>query len=106
MSEEVFEFPLDEELKHFVRVVKRFEKGLESFVVVYYVLEGEKRVPLVTFDLCHGFPHRDLRFLPAGEKRRKKLLEGKRLEALVEEALDDVYRNWRKYFDEYVRGRE
>ncbi len=100
--EENFELALDAEMNHSLRAYKRYGNfGLEDFVIIYFVSEGDKQVPLVTYDLAHGFAHRDLRFLPAGDKRRKKRLEDKPLNELFDFAFEDVLCNWHKYFQEY-----
>lgn len=103
LKEDVFEYPLDGQLRHFLRVCRRFGKnGVEDFVVIYFFVEGDERVPLVTFDLAHGFAHRDLRFLPLGDKRRKRGLPQKPLKELLEFAIADIHMNWMNYFRKYA----
>ncbi len=103
LREEAFQYPLDSEGKHFVRICKRFGAlGLEDFVVVYFVAENGKNVPLVTYDLAHGFAHRDLRFLDAGNGERKVALDGPDLWGIFENVVADIHGNWGKYFEKYL----
>lgn len=102
MLEYSFNLSLGEDEKHFVFALMRFEAGLEDYVIVYYLVEGGRRIPLVSFDLSHGFPHKDLRYLPENSKRRKQRLALKPLQELFDEALDDICCNWRRYYEEYL----
>jgi len=78
----------------------RFEKGLKDLAVIYYTTRGEKEIPLVTYDLAYGFPHRDIRYLPEKDSRRKKRFEVS-IEEFYSMGLDDITQNWRKYLEEY-----
>ncbi len=100
MKEE-YSFPLDEEGRNIVRVIKVYRKGLVDTTVVYYTIKKGKATPLVTYDLAHGFAHRDVRYLPEGDKRRKKEMEIRTLEEFLDTAIDDIWQNWRKYLKEY-----
>ncbi|MFH0835733.1 MAG: hypothetical protein V1834_01060 [Candidatus Micrarchaeota archaeon] len=106
MREFDFEIPLDDDRCHFVFVAMKFGAGLEDYVIVYYAVEGGRRVPLVCFDLSHGFPHKDLRYLPKKDKRRKQRLAPKPLQELFDESLEDIRSNWRRYYEEYLRCRK
>ncbi len=63
VRQEDYELHLDESRAHRLRVVRKFGKGLEDFAVVYVFIENGHAKDLVTYDLAHGFAHRDLRFL-------------------------------------------
>ncbi len=100
MKEE-YSFPLDEEGKNIIRVVKVYGKGLVDITVVYYTIKEGRAVPLVTYDLSHGFAHRDIRYLPEKDRRRKKEIRVNSLEEFLKMAIDDIWRNWRRYLKEY-----
>ncbi len=103
IREEIFDYPLDESGRHFVWVCRRFGSiGLEDFVVVYYILADGRNIPLVTYDLAHGFAHRDLRFLSLGDRNRKIPMHGTSLSEVLGNALADVHANWEKYFEKYL----
>ena len=63
--------------------------------------EASKAIPLVTYDLSHGFAHRDIRYLPEKDRRRKKEIRVNSLEEFLKMAIDDIWRNWRRYLKEY-----
>ena len=96
-----YSFPLDEEGKNIIRVVKVYGKGLVDITVVYYTIKESKAIPLVTYDLSHGFAHRDIRYLPEKDRRRKKEIRVNSLEEFLNMAIDDIWRSWRRYLKEY-----
>lgn len=100
MSKVEYAYPLDTESKNYIRIIMEFEEGLKDLVIIYYTTEGEEEVPLVTYDLAHGFPHRDIRYLDEKDKRRKKRF-GVSMDEFYSIALDDINQNWRRYLDEY-----
>jgi hypothetical protein len=67
-------------------------------VVIYYTVDEGKEVPLVTYDLAHEFPHRDIRYLDRKDKRRKKEFRASPDELHV---IEDIDSNWRRYLKEY-----
>ena len=95
------EYWLDDNGRNVIKCCRRYERGLKEIKVIYASWDGEKWKDLVTFDLSHGqAPHRDLRYLDIKDKRRKKTYVGMSLEEFFNEAVDDIYQNWRKYRDE------
>ncbi|MEK6954901.1 MAG: hypothetical protein AABX01_07860 [Candidatus Micrarchaeota archaeon] len=106
MKEEYSEYPLDFEGLHFVRIIARYEKGLADFVVIYFAIERNGRMPLVTYDSSHGFFHKDLRYLPRGSIGRKMKLPDFSVKDLLAFAIEDVHRNWQKYYSEYRHEKE
>jgi len=105
MSKVEYTYPLDVESKNYIRVIMVFEEGLKDMVVVYYTVQGEEEIPLITYDLSHGFPHRDIRYLDEKDKRRKKKFEVP-IDEFHSLALDDINQNWRRYLDEYKKVRK
>lgn len=97
------EVPLDENQLHWKRLIKRFAQGLVGYAIIYYVIEEGNHVPLVTYDTSHGFPHRDLRYLERGDKRRKKEISARTLEEAFDISDEDLERNWMNFFAEYER---
>lgn len=53
---EEYGVPLDPEGINMVRVVMTFDKGLTDVAVIYYTLDGNESIPLVTYDTAHGSP--------------------------------------------------
>jgi len=102
VREERYDYTLEEEGRHWVRVIKRYEQGLADYVIAYYV-RGEEgtNIEIATWDCKHGFAHRDLRYLEEGDKRRKVRFPEKPLLQHYADALEDVHRNWPRYFAEY-----
>ncbi len=100
MKEE-YSFPLDNEGKNLIRVIKVYSKGLVDITVVYYTIKEGRAIPLVTYDMTHGFAHRDIRYLPKKDKRRKKEIKTKSIEEFLDIAIDDILKNWRRYLREY-----
>ncbi len=92
---------MDDTGHNLMKVIKTYEKGLVDLVVVYYTIKGKDRKPLVTYDLAHGFPHRDIRYLDDRDKRKKKEIETTDLEEFLETALDDITKNWRRYLKDF-----
>ncbi len=82
-----------------------FDKGLIDVSVVYYTLEGDESIPLVTYDTAHGFLHRDLRYLDEKDKRKKKEIHAKNLKEFYQMAVEDIDTNWRRYLMEYKETR-
>ena len=105
-SEHTWEVILDGNGNHRKRTTKKFKKGLVEFVVVYYFGEEENRVPLVTYDTAHGFPHRDLRYLGLKDKRRKIAIYANSLEEALQWTEGDLDRNWMTYFEEFRKTRK
>lgn len=105
VREESYEEVLDEEGRHRIYVSKHYEHGLAGFVLVYFVIENGSNMEIATWDCAHGFAHRDLLYLPEDDKRRKLALSPAPLGEQFDEALDDVYRNWRRYYEEFCARR-
>lgn len=76
-----------------------------DFVVVYYAKEGDENVVIATWDTTHGFAHRDLCYLGPENNRRKMRLPPAPLQSQCEEAVSDAYRNWPRYYEEYLARR-
>ncbi len=106
MKEDDSTIRLDASGKHFVRFIRRFEKGLKDFVIIYFVKEGEAPMEVVRFDCSHGFAHRDILYLPQHEKERKKGLPGTTLKEQMDYAFNDVFRNWNRYYGEHKRWKK
>ena len=103
MNELTVEVVLDSAGRHRLKTVKFFDRGLVDFVVVYYVVENSSNVPLVSFDFAHGFFHRDLRYLPDDDGRKKRRLPAaKSLKDLYDFSVADVHKNWKRYYLDYL----
>jgi len=92
---EEYDIPLDAVGKNLLRVIKTYEKGLADLVVIYYTIQENEKIPLITYDLAHGFPHRDIRYLDDGDKRKKKEIDVKGMEEFLDVAMEDIINNWR-----------
>ena len=97
---------LDDSGVHVLRVIAKYERGLRDFVIVYSVKEGDKDEVLARFDCAHGFAHRDLAYLPRNHKGKKVPVEGVTMKEKMARALDDVKRNWARYYLESKRWRK
>ncbi|MFH1200675.1 MAG: hypothetical protein V1708_06420 [Candidatus Micrarchaeota archaeon] len=100
MKEDKNTTQLDAEGMHFVLVICRYDRGLQDFIIVYFVEEGGKRKEIVRYDCAHGFAHRDLPSLSEKDKRRKKRMPDLPLKQQFIMARDDVLSNWKKYWME------
>ncbi|MEE8359138.1 MAG: hypothetical protein V3R82_06985 [Candidatus Hydrothermarchaeales archaeon] len=96
-----YTYPLDNEFNNYIKAILAYDKGLEDIVVIYYTIDEGREVPLVTYDLAHGFPHRDIRFLDKKDKRKKKEFRASP-EELHSIAIDDINSNWKRYLKEYL----
>lgn len=96
-----YEYQLDTEGRNYIKVMLHYEKGLKDVTVIYYTEHRGVRVPLVTYDTVHGYPHRDIRYLDEHDKRRKKRLDVKSLEEFYRAARENIASNWRRYLKEF-----
>lgn len=96
-----YTYPLDNEFNNYIKVILTYNKGLGDMVVIYYTVDEGREVPLVTYDLVHGFPHRDIRYLDNKDKRKKKEFRALPVE-LHSIAIDDISSNWKLYLKEYL----
>ena len=96
-----YEYPLDPEGKNYIKVVLCYGHGLEDVKVIYYTEHLGERIPLVTYDTAHGYPHRDIRYLNGKDKRRKKEISVMDLNEFYLIAKEDITSNWRRYLQEF-----
>lgn len=101
-----YEYQLDPEGKNHIKVVLRYGRGLEDVKVIYYTEQEGERIPLVTYDTAHGYPHRDIRYLDEQDKRRKKEISAKDLEEFYIKAREDIASNWKRYLQEFKEMRK
>jgi hypothetical protein len=101
VTTEEYDIPLDNACMNMLRVIKTYEKGLVNLVVVYYTIRGGEKIPLITYDMAHGFPHRDIRYLEDKDKRKKKEINVEGLEDFLNTAIEDITGNWRRYLKEF-----
>lgn len=87
--------------KNVIKIIQRSSKGLQDYIVIYYTIEKGENIPLVTYDLTHGFPHRTLDTLMRGTRGGKKRFPTAPMKELLEEAMVDIYENWRRFLQEY-----
>ncbi|MFH1106748.1 MAG: hypothetical protein V1787_02535 [Candidatus Micrarchaeota archaeon] len=106
MREEDAEFILDDKGFHKLRSVLWYDRGLRDFVMVYLTTERGFPEEIARFDCSHGFAHRDLPYLPAGDKRRKAVLAGATRKEQYCRAMLDIHGNWMRYHEEWTRWRK
>ena len=78
-----------------IRIHLKIERGQINDLVVQLETWNKKWIPVVRYNYAHGIPHRDL--LYADGRRGKEWLKGKKLEHVVNEAINDIKENWEKY---------
>ena len=78
------------------------ERGkVQSFVVQYEILLGERWVPIVRYDTSHGYAHKDL-MNPDGTQEKILMGMADFAEALVLADMD-INENWERYKERYLR---
>ena len=79
-----------------IRVELEIAKGkVENFIVQLETLFAGKWRHVVRYNYSHSFPHRDLIFID-GKKSKEKIYENN-LSKVVNLAIKELKRNWKKY---------
>lgn len=74
-------------------------------VQLIYKYEGQ-HYPVVRYDCSHGTePHRDILSWSGSTMTKTYMRQGISRTQAFEEAFDEVYANWERYVDDFVRRR-
>ena len=100
-----FEAPLDEEALEWVRYRFTTEGGtVTAFTVQYETTLDGRRLPVVRFDMAHGFCHRDILDRRGHNVSKQRLSDDPSLGEALQRGAADIRNNWRRYREAFLRG--
>src|SRR5215216_3596816 len=99
-----YEDPLDDEALEWFRFRVRTEgNAVAGFALQYETTVEGRRVPVVRYDMAHGFAHRDLYNLKGNEIEKLPLPEHFSIKETIAFAEHDIRDNWPHYRAEFFK---
>src|SRR5215204_5922833 len=99
-----YDDPLDDEALEWFRFRLRTEGNIVmGFALQYETTVEGKRVPVVRYDMAHGFAHRDRYNIKGKEIEKQPLPEHITLKEAVAFAEHDIRSNWSSYRADFFK---